>query len=67
MSLQNHPQLFLKDCGDQQFLRTGREQISLQSSRMARGGSVELQLSQPHLNLWEGDGASPRGNYFQIY
>lgn len=66
MSLQNHPQLFLKDCGDQQFLRTGREQISLQSSRMAKGegGSVEL---QPHLNLWEGDGANPHGSYFQIY
>lgn len=55
MSLQNHSQLFLKHSGDrEEFLKTEREQISLQSSKTARGGSVELHLSQPHLNLWEG-------------
>lgn len=68
MSLQNHSQLFLKHCGDrEEFLKTEREQTSLQSSKTARGGSVELHLSQPHLNLWEGNGANPCGNYFQIY
>jgi len=30
-------------------------------------GLGDLQASQPHLNPWEGDGATNPGNYFQTF
>lgn len=47
------------------FLRTGRKQLSLYLQERQRRRSRELQADQPHLSLWEADGANLPVNYFQ--
>lgn len=45
----------------------GREESERLSHLQERqeGGSVKLQVCQPHLSLWEGDGAISPGSHFQ--
>ena len=51
----------------ERFLRTGRMQTSLLSPKRERRRIREPLADQPHLNPWEGDGATKPGNHFQIH
>lgn len=41
--------------------------MSLLSLRRAKEGSKEVQAAQPHLHLWESDGAATHRNIFQAH
>lgn len=67
MSLLAHSQLSQQgQSNDGKILMTGRKQMSL-LHQGKEGESRELTTGKPSISPWEGNGANPPGNRFQIH